>query len=76
MLHLPAAASGNLPRTWAPPATHTEQDNDPLGSEPIIYIPAAQADARLIAVVHVWVQPSWIPTSGWWRNEPGKSAYA
>jgi ABC-type lipoprotein release transport system permease subunit len=44
---------------------HTEQDNDPLGSEPVIYIPAEQADPRLIAVVHVWVQPSWIVrTSG------------
>jgi predicted permease len=44
---------------------HAEQVNDPLGSEPITYIPAAQADPRLIAVVHVWVQPSWIVrTSG------------
>lgn len=39
--------------------------NDPLGSEPITYIPAAQADPRLLAVVHVWFQPSWIVrTSG------------
>ena len=39
---------------------HSEQVNDPLGSEPITYIPAAQVDPRLIAVVHVWFQPSWI----------------
>ena len=44
---------------------HTEQVNDPLGSEPITYIPAAQADPRLLAVVHAWFQPSWIVrTSG------------
>lgn len=39
---------------------YAEQVNDPLGSEPILYIPAAQADPRMIAVVHVWFQPSWI----------------
>jgi putative ABC transport system permease protein len=39
---------------------HAEQVNDPLGSEPIMYIPAAQADPRLISVIHVWFQPSWI----------------
>jgi hypothetical protein len=56
---------------------HTEQDNDPLGSEPIIYIPAAQADPRLIAVVHVWVQPSWIVrTSGPIQGLPGQMQQA
>jgi len=39
---------------------HNGQIMDPLGSEPIVYIPAAQADAHLIAVVHAWFQPSWI----------------
>jgi predicted permease len=39
---------------------HAEDINDPLGSEPMTYIPAAQADPRLIAVVHAWFQPSWI----------------
>ncbi len=44
---------------------HAEQVNDPLGSEPITYIPAAQVDPRMLAVVHVWFQPSWIiRTSG------------
>jgi len=44
---------------------HAEQITDPLGSEPITYIPAAQADPRLIAVVHIWFQPSWlVRTSG------------
>jgi predicted permease len=44
---------------------HAEQVNDPLGSEPITYIPAAQTDPRMIAVIHVWFQPSWIVrTSG------------
>ncbi len=39
---------------------HTAEVNDPLGSEPMTYIPSAQVDPRLIAVVHVWFQPSWI----------------
>jgi predicted permease len=39
---------------------HANQVNDPLGSEPITYIPAAQADPQLIAVVHAWFQPSWV----------------
>jgi predicted permease len=44
---------------------HGELVNDPLGSEPIMYIPAAQADPRFLAVIHVWFQPSWIVrTSG------------
>jgi len=41
-------------------APHAEQVNDPLGSEPITYIPATQADPRMLAVVHAWFQPSWI----------------
>jgi predicted permease len=44
---------------------HAEQVTDPLGSEPITYIPAAQADPRFLAVIHVWFQPSWlVRTSG------------
>jgi predicted permease len=44
---------------------HAEQVNDPLGSEPILYFPAAQVDPRMLAVIHVWFQPSWIVrTSG------------
>ncbi|HET6169388.1 MAG TPA: ABC transporter permease, partial [Terracidiphilus sp.] len=39
---------------------HAEQVNDPLGTEPITYIPATQVDPRMIAVVHIWFQPSWI----------------
>jgi macrolide transport system ATP-binding/permease protein len=39
---------------------HAEQVNDPLGSEPIMYIPAEQTDPRLLSVVHVWFQPSWM----------------
>ena len=39
---------------------HAEQVNVPLGSEPIEYIPAAQADPRFLAVIHTWFQPSWI----------------
>jgi predicted permease len=39
---------------------HSDNINDPLGSEPTMYIPAAQVDPRMIAVVHVWFQPSWI----------------
>jgi predicted permease len=44
---------------------HQEEVNDPLGSEPIVYIPSSQVDPRMIAVVHAWFQPSWIVrTSG------------
>jgi macrolide transport system ATP-binding/permease protein len=39
---------------------HTSNVNDPLGTEPTVYIPASQADAKFISVVHVWFQPSWI----------------
>jgi macrolide transport system ATP-binding/permease protein len=41
----------------------------PLDSEPTMYIPAAQVEGRLLALVHVWFQPSWVvktagPVSG------------
>jgi macrolide transport system ATP-binding/permease protein len=37
----------------------------PLTGEEAMYIPAAQADPRLLSLVHVWFQPSWIVrTSG------------
>jgi predicted permease len=39
---------------------HSKNINDPLGTEAMMYIPAAQVDPRMIAVVHVWFQPSWI----------------
>jgi len=32
----------------------------PLQTEEAMYIPAAQVDPKLLAVVHVWFQPSWI----------------
>lgn len=32
----------------------------PLGTEPVFYIPAAQADPQLIAMGNLWFQPSWI----------------
>ena len=32
----------------------------PIQSEESIYIPAAQAEPKLLALVHVWFQPSWI----------------
>jgi predicted permease len=32
----------------------------PLAGEEEIYIPAAQTDPQLLALVHVWFQPSWI----------------
>lgn len=52
---------------------HAEQVNDPLGSEPIVYIPAAQVDPRMIAVIHIWFQPSWIVrTSGSTQGLPGQ----
>jgi macrolide transport system ATP-binding/permease protein len=37
----------------------------PLTGEEAMYIPAAQVDPRLLSLVHVWFQPSWIVrTSG------------
>ena len=32
----------------------------PLANEETMYIPATQTDAKLLALVHVWFQPSWI----------------
>jgi predicted permease len=32
----------------------------PLSTEPVFYIPAAQADPQLIAMGDLWFQPSWI----------------
>ncbi len=32
----------------------------PLQSEETIYIPAAQVPAEYLALVHIWIQPSWI----------------
>lgn len=34
--------------------------NAPLGTEPVLYIPAAQTPQALINIAHVWFQPSWI----------------
>ncbi len=34
--------------------------NDPITSEETIYVPAAQVDGKLLALVHIWFQPSWI----------------
>jgi macrolide transport system ATP-binding/permease protein len=33
---------------------------DPLTGEEMVYVPAAQVDAQLLALVHIWFQPSWI----------------
>ncbi len=32
----------------------------PISTEPVFYIPAAQADPQLIAIGNLWFQPSWI----------------
>jgi predicted permease len=32
----------------------------PLGTEPIWYIPSEQVQASLLAIAHIWFQPSWI----------------
>ncbi len=34
--------------------------DEPIGTEPVLYIPAAQADPQLIAIGNLWFQPSWI----------------
>jgi len=52
---------------------HQDQVNDPLGSEPIVYIPSSQVDPRMLAVVHAWFQPSWIVrASGPIQGLPGQ----
>ncbi len=52
---------------------HAERVNEPLGTEPMTYIPAAQADPRMLAVIHAWFQPSWIVrTSGPIQGMPGQ----
>ncbi len=41
------------------------QRDAPIGVDPIYYIPYTQASMRLLGIVHMWVQPSWIVrTSG------------
>ncbi|GGG92262.1 hypothetical protein GCM10011586_03680 [Silvibacterium dinghuense] len=32
----------------------------PLGTEPVLYLPAAQFPARMLAPAHLWFEPSWI----------------
>ena len=32
----------------------------PIEGEEMLYIPATQVDAELLAIVHIWFQPSWI----------------
>jgi hypothetical protein len=52
---------------------HINNVNDPLGTEPMEYIPSTQADPKFITVVHVWFQPSWIVrTSGPIEGLPGQ----
>jgi predicted permease len=35
-------------------------EGSPISTERTLYIPAAQVDAHMLALVHVWFQPSWI----------------
>jgi predicted permease len=35
-------------------------DDTPLDREPTMYIPAAQVDKKLLTLVHIWFEPSWI----------------
>ena len=41
-------------------ASGLSDDPSPLMSEETLYIPAAQVDPKLLGLVHVWFQPSWI----------------
>jgi macrolide transport system ATP-binding/permease protein len=41
-------------------ASGLSDDPSPLMSEETMYIPASQVDPKLLALVHVWFQPSWI----------------
>ena len=34
--------------------------DEPIGMEPIDYIPYTQVSSRLLTIVHMWAQPSWI----------------
>lgn len=41
------------------------QRTAPIGTEPVIYLPASQTPQGLINIAHIWFQPSWIVrTSG------------
>jgi predicted permease len=35
-------------------------DTGPISTERTLYIPAAQVDAHMLALVHIWFQPNWI----------------
>ena len=34
--------------------------DEPVGTEPIYYVPYTQTSPRLLTIVHMWAQPSWI----------------
>jgi putative ABC transport system permease protein len=52
---------------------HTDNVNDPLGSEATAYIPSSQTDPKFLSVVHIWFQPSWIVrTNGPIEGLPGQ----
>ncbi len=34
--------------------------DEPIGDEPIYYVPYTQTSPRLLTIVHMWAQPSWI----------------
>ncbi len=36
----------------------------PIGTEPIYYVPYTQVSPRLLTIVHMWAQPSWIVRTG------------
>lgn len=37
---------------------------EPLGTEPIWYLPAKQVGPKALAMIHIWFQPSWIVRTG------------
>lgn len=36
------------------------QGTAPIGTEPVVYLPASQTPQSLINIAHIWFQPSWI----------------
>jgi predicted permease len=40
--------------------TNATKRDEPIGTEPIFYVPYTQTSPRLLTIVHMWTQPSWI----------------
>ncbi|MFT4111836.1 ABC transporter permease [Silvibacterium sp.] len=44
--------------------SHAVAQSEPLGTEPIWYLPATQVGPEFLSLIHAWFQPSWIVRTG------------